>query len=61
MLYFTSVIDMLLTKAKGYYHQYLDGHDETPNPLQDIMNSKMFLFLAIIVQMGHGICNRLRE
>ena len=61
MFYFTSVIDMLLMKANRYYHQYLDRCDETPNPLQDIMNSKTILFLAIIVQMGQGIRDRLRE
>jgi hypothetical protein len=61
ILCFTSVIDMLLMKANRYYHQYLDGCDGTPNPLQDIMNSDMFVFLAIIVQMGHGIRDRLRK
>jgi hypothetical protein len=61
ILYFTSVIDMLLIKANRYYHQYFDRHDGTPNPLRDIMNSEMFVFLAIIVQMGHSIRDRLRE
>jgi hypothetical protein len=48
-------------KANKYYHQYLDGRDGTPNPLRDIMNSEMFLFLAMIVQMGRGIFDRLRD
>jgi hypothetical protein len=61
MLYFTSVIEILLMKANRYYHQYLDRCDGPLNPLPEIMNSEMFLFLAIIIQMGHDIHNRLRE
>jgi hypothetical protein len=60
MLYFTSVIYLLLTETNRYYHQHLDRHDRTPNPLPDIMNPEMFLFLAIIVRIGHNICDRLR-
>ena len=55
------VIDLLVTETNRYYHQYLDRRDETPNPLPDITKSEMFLFLAIIVQMGHAICDRLRD
>jgi hypothetical protein len=35
-LYFTSVSDLLVTETNRYYHQYLDRHDRTPNPLPDI-------------------------
>jgi hypothetical protein len=61
MFYFTSVIDLVLMKSNRYHNLNLDGRDGTPNPLRDIMNSEMFLFLAIIVQMGHGIRDRLGE
>jgi hypothetical protein len=59
-LYFTSVIDLLVLETIRHYHQHLDRHDGTPSPLPDITNSKMFLFQAIIVQIGHDICDRLR-
>ena len=59
--YILHVIYVLLTETNRYYHQHLDRHDKTPNPLPDIMNTKMFLFLAIIVQMGNNICDRLMD
>jgi hypothetical protein len=31
MLYFASVIDLLVTQTNRYYHQYLDRRDETRN------------------------------
>jgi hypothetical protein len=61
MLCFTSVVDLLVTETNRYYHQYLDRHDETPNPLPDITNPEMFLFLAISLQMGHNMCDRFRD
>ena len=61
MLYFTSVIDLLVTETNRYYHQYLDRRDKTPNPLPDITNPKMFLFLAIMLQMCHDVRDRFRD
>jgi len=37
MLYFTSVIHLLVRETNRYYHQHLDRHNGTPNPLPDIM------------------------
>lgn len=61
MLYFTSVIDLLVKETNRFYHQYLDRHDRKPNPLLDVMNSEIFPFQAIIAWMGHNICERLRN
>ena len=61
MLYFTSAIDMLVRETNRYYHQYLDTCGRTPNPLPDITNSKMCMFLAIAVQMGHNVSDRLSD
>ena len=49
MLYFATVIDLLVRETNRYYHEYLDRRDETPNPLPDITNPEMFLFLGIIL------------
>jgi hypothetical protein len=49
VLYFASVIDLLVRETNRYYHEYLDRRDETPNPLPDIINPDMFLFLGIIL------------
>ena len=48
-------------RLTGYYHQYLDRYDKTPNPFPDETNSKTFLFVVVIVQMGHNIHDRLRD
>jgi uncharacterized membrane protein YwaF len=61
MLYFASVTELLVTETNRHYHQYFDRPDETPTPLPLTTNSEMLLFIAIIVQMGHAICDRLRD
>jgi hypothetical protein len=61
MLYFASVTELLVTETNRHCHQYLDRPDQTPTPLPLTTNSEMFLFIAIIVQMGHAICDRLRD
>jgi hypothetical protein len=61
MLYFASVTDLLVTETNGYNHQYLERCRKTPNPLSDIINSKMFLFLAATTQIGYDIYSRLRD
>jgi hypothetical protein len=54
MLYLASVSDLLVTETHRYYHQCLDRRDKTPDPLPDLTNFEMFLFLAI-VQMNHDV------
>jgi hypothetical protein len=56
VLCFASIIDLLLvTETNRHYHQYLDRRYKTPNPWSDILKPEMFLFLAIMVQMGHDV------
>jgi hypothetical protein len=40
---------------------YLDFLDDGTSPVPDITESKMFLFLAIIIQIGYTICDNLKE
>jgi hypothetical protein len=61
MLYFASVITLLLKETNRYYHQYLDTFYDGPSPLTDVTESEMFLFLAIIIQMGHDIWDSLAD
>jgi hypothetical protein len=61
MLYFASVITLLVEETNIYYHQYLDTLDDGPSPLPDITVTEIFLFLVIIVQMGHDICDCLAD
>jgi hypothetical protein len=61
MLYFASVITLLVKETNRYYHQYLDTLNDGPSPLPDITESEMFLFLAIIIQMRHDIWDSLAD
>jgi hypothetical protein len=61
MLYFSEIIHLLVGETNRYYHQYLDKLEDGPLPLPDVTDSEMFLFLGIIVQMGHNIRDRLRD
>jgi hypothetical protein len=56
MLYFAAV-----EETNRYYPQYLDTLDHGPSPAPGIIECEIFLFLAIIVQMGHDIQNSLKD
>jgi hypothetical protein len=60
MLYFTAIIHLLVVETNRYYHQYLDRLDDGPSR-PDVTNSEMFLFLGIIIQMGHDIRDRIKD
>jgi hypothetical protein len=62
MLYFTAVIPVLVQETNQDYHQYFDKQNKGQSlPLPDIMTSEMFLFLALIIQMGHDIQDAMKE
>jgi hypothetical protein len=42
-------------ETKRYDHSHLGRIDNGPLPLPNVTEAKMFVFLAITVQMGHGI------
>jgi hypothetical protein len=52
MLYFAAVITLVVEETNQYHRQYLDTLDNGPSSAPDITEFEMFLFLAIIVQMG---------
>jgi hypothetical protein len=41
--------------------QYLDKLGHGPSPLSDMTEMEMFLFLALILQMGHDLRDRLTD
>jgi hypothetical protein len=61
MLYFAAVITPVAEEMNRYYRQYLDTLDNGPSPAPDITQCEMFLFLTIIVQMGHDIRDSLKD
>jgi hypothetical protein len=48
-------------QTNRYYHQYLATLDNISFPLADDTEPEMFLFLAIIVQMGHDMRDSLAD
>jgi hypothetical protein len=61
MVFFTGIIHLLVEETTRYYHQYLDSLEDGPSPLLDMTDSETFLFLGIIIQIGHDIRDRLRD
>jgi hypothetical protein len=48
-------------ETNRYYQQYLDSLEDGPSPLPNVTDSDTFLFLGIIIQMGHDIRDKLRD
>ena len=44
-----------------YYHDYTDRLDDGHSPEPDVTGAKMFVFLALIIQMGHGVRDKLTD
>jgi hypothetical protein len=61
MLFFLEIMQLLVEESNRYYHQYLDTLDEGRSPLHDVTIWEMYLFLSIIVQMGHDQRDRLND
>ena len=50
----------LVVEINRYYYDYLDRLDDGPSPDPDVTEAEMFVFLALTIQMGHGIRDKLR-
>jgi hypothetical protein len=61
LLFFAEIITLLVVETNRYYHQYLDNIDEGLSPQHDVTEAEMFVFLAVTLQMGHTILDRLED
>jgi len=61
LLYFAEIITLLVVETKRYYHDHLDILDEGPSPQPDVTEAKMLVFLAITIQMGQCIRDKLTD
>jgi hypothetical protein len=59
VLYFAEIITLLVVENNRYYHNHIDRLNEGPSPLPDITEAEMRVFLAMTIQMGHCIRDRL--
>jgi len=55
LLYFAEIISLLVVETNRYYHNYIDRLDDGPSPEPDVTEAEMFVFLALTIQMGHGV------
>jgi len=61
LLYFAEIITLLVVETSCHYHDYIDRLDNGPSPDPDITEAEMFVFLALTIQMGHGIRDKLTD
>lgn len=61
LLYFAEIITLLVFETNRYYQDYIDGFDEGPSPEPDVTEAEMFVFLALTIQMGHGVRDKLTD
>jgi hypothetical protein len=64
MLYFAAIVPLLVEQTNLYYRQYFDRQDEdgaSSSPLPDVTLAEMYVFLALIIQMGHDIRDTLKD
>jgi len=61
LLYFAEIITLLVVETNHYYHDYIDRLDDGPSPEPDVTEAEMFVFLALKIQMGHGVRDKLTD
>ena len=61
MLYFAEVVTLLVVEANRYYNWCLGNLDIGLSLQPDVNEAEMFVFLAITVQMGHGLGDQLTD
>ena len=50
-----------MVETNHYYHDYIDRLDDGPSPEPDITEAEMFVLLALTIQMGHGVRDKLTD
>ena len=61
LLHFAEIITLLVVEANRYYHDHLDRSDKGPSSLPDVSEAEMLVFLALTIQMGHCIRDKLTD
>jgi len=61
LLYFAEFITLLVVETNRYYHDYIGRLDDGPSPEPDVTEAEMFVFLALTIQTGHGVRDKLTD
>jgi len=48
-------------ETNRYYHDYIDRLDGGPSPEPDVTEADMFVFLALTIEMGQGVRDKLTD
>jgi hypothetical protein len=54
-------MQLLVEETNRYYHQYLEAIAEGCSALPDMTIPEMYLFVSIVLQMGHDQRDRLKD
>jgi len=61
LLFFAEIFTMLVVEMNRYYHQFLDNFEDGPSTQCEVTEAEMFSFLALTLQMGHTVQDRLED
>ena len=61
LLFSMEFITLLVVEMNCYYYQFLDNSDNGLSPHREVTRAEMFMFLALTVQMGHTVQDRLED
>jgi len=61
LLYFAEIVTLLVVETNHYYHQFLDNFEDRLSPQRNVTETEMFSFLALTLQMGHTVQDRLED
>jgi len=61
LLFFAEIITLLVVETNHFYHQFLENSDDRPSPQHEVTEAEMFAFLALTLQMGHTVQDRLED
>ena len=51
----------MVKESSRYYQDYIDGLGDGTYPEPDVTEAEMFVFLALTIQMGHGVRDKLTD
>jgi hypothetical protein len=54
-------LSVLVVEANCYYHDYIDRLHDGLSPEPEVTEAEMFVFLALTIQLGHGLRNKLTD
>jgi len=54
-------LSLLVVETNYYYHDDIDRLYGEPSPERGITEAKMFVFVSLTVQMGHGVRDKLTD